>query len=230
MRINIFMANLNYTFPAGFSIYTHNGSASNTFTSVQNLNGITRIWAVNPEDSTDIRPYIPGGGIFNPSWLTSFVPGSSYQVTSDGTASMQISGARSNPGITLRAFAGVGGSYLGYTFLSMPINSLPITLATATVTKPDSSTVLFNSIFTTMWTPVIVTGPGKYAAWDSYGGSNAFNSFTTLQPGSSYYIDFGSNTGSYILNIPRKNSYLITNNGNYIITNDARYITVSNNA
>lgn len=226
MRINIFMSNLNYTFPAGFSIYTHNASASNAFTSVQNLNtGISRIWGVNPAESTDISPYIPGSP-FNPSWLTSFLPGSSYQVVSDGTASMQTSG--SYPGITLRAFAGVGGGYLGYAYLSMPVNSLPITLATATVTKPDTTTVLFNSIFTTIWTPQ-VAGAGAFNTWDSYAVLDGFNSFTTLQPGSSYYIDFGSKTGTYTLNIPRKNSYLITNNGNYITTNDARYIAVSNN-
>lgn len=222
------MANLNYTFPNGFSIYTHNASASNAFTSVQGLEGITRIWAVNPADSTDIAAYIPGGGIFNPSWLTAFVPGSSYQVTSDGTASMQTSG--SYPGITIRHFAGVGGSYLGYAYLAMPVNSLPVNLANVTVTKSDNTTVLFNSIFNTMWTPEITTGAGRYAAWNSYGADDGFNGFTTMQPGSSYYIDFGSNTGTFTLNIPRKNSYLITNNGNYITTNDARYITVSNNA
>lgn len=221
------MANLNYTFPAGFSIYTHNASASNAFASIQGLQGISRIWGVNPAESTDTSPYIPGSP-FNPSWMTSFVPGSSYQVVSDGTASIQTYG--SYPGITLRTFAGVAGTgYLGYAYLSMPINSVAVNLATVTVTKPDNTTVLFNSIFNTMWTPVIVTGAGRYAEWNSYGFNDGFNAFTTLQPGSSYYIDFGSKTGTYTLNIPRLNSYLITNNGDYITTNDARYITVSNN-
>jgi hypothetical protein len=80
-----------YTFPNGFSIYTHNASASNAFASIQGIGGISRIWGVNPADSSDITPYIPESP-FNPSWLTSFVPGSSYQVVSDGTASIRVSG------------------------------------------------------------------------------------------------------------------------------------------
>jgi len=216
-----------YTFPNGFSIYTHNASASNAFANIQGLQGITYIWGVNPSDTSDIRPYIPGSN-FNPSWLTAFVPGSSYQVESNGTASISLSG--SYPGITRRVFAsGVTGT-LGYAYLSMPINSLALDLRIATVTRTsDSAVVPLSSITTTIWTP-IVQGSGAYRGWLSFNGNSAFNNSlfggTSLLPNSSYYIDFGSSTGNYVLNIPRRNSYLIANNGDFITTNNGNYIVV----
>jgi hypothetical protein len=220
------MANLNYTFPNGFSIYTHNASASNTFASIQGLQGISRIWGVNPSDTSDITPYIPGSP-FNPQWLTAFVPGSSYQVVSDGTASIQVSG--SYPGITRRVFAsGVTGT-LGYAYFSMPINSVAVDLRTATVTATNSTVTPLSSIVTTIWTPVI-QGAGAYQTWLSFNGGTSFNNQlfggTSLLPGSAYYFDFGSSTGDYTFNIPRKNSYLITNNGDFIITNNGNNIVV----
>lgn len=207
-----------------FQLYTHNSSAASAFVSYP---GITRISTVNPGNPSSVRSWTPDLPVdFQLSWLTSFTPGSSYQVVLSANANIVQEG--SYPGITVRPIIGP------FAYLSMPSNSLPINILTATVTN-SAGTVPLSTVLGFAWTVVIDNSqPSLFPAfnsWKRYDRSNIgipfaeANTLTFLYPGSSYYISLG-NSSSFTINIPRRNSYLITNDARFITTNDGRYITV----
>jgi hypothetical protein len=205
-----------------FQLYTHNSSAASAFV---NYPGITRVSAVNPQNPASVRSWTPDLPFdFLLPWLTSFTPGSSYQLALSANVNVVQEG--SYPGITVRPIVGP------FAFLSMPANSLPINILTATVTN-SAGTVPLSSVLGLAWTVVIDnSSPVKFPAFNSWQrydisnvGSFVEGNLTFLYPNSSYYIALG-NSSSFTINIPRRNSYLITNDARFITTNDGRYITV----
>jgi len=205
-----------------FQLYTHNSSAASAFVSYP---GITRVSSVNPENPASVRSWTPDLPVdFQLAWLTSFTPGSSYQVVLSANASVVQEG--SYPGITVRPIIGP------FAFLSMPSNSLPINILTLTVTN-SAGTVPLSTVLGYAWTVSIDNSQAQFPAFNSWkrydraniGTFNQENTLTFLYPGSSYYISLG-NSSSFTINIPRANSYLITNDARFITTNDGRYIIV----
>ena len=204
-------------------LYTHNSSAASAFVSYP---GITRVSTVNPSNPASVRSWTPDLPVdFQLTWLTSFTPGSSYQLVLSANANVVQEG--SYPGITVRPIVGP------FAFLSMPANSLPINILTATVTN-SAGIVPLSTVLGFAWTVVIDnSNPGQFPAFNSWkrydianiGSFNEANTLTFLYPNSSYYIALG-NSSSFTINIPRRNSYLITNDARFITTNDGRYITV----
>jgi hypothetical protein len=208
-----------------FQLYTHNSSAASAFV---NYPGITRVSTVNPSNPASVRSWTPDLPVdFQLTWLTSFTPGSSYQVVLSANASVAQEG--SYPGITIRPIVGP------FAFLSMPANSLPINILTATVTN-SAGTVPLSSVLGFAWTVVIDNSSALYPAFNSWkrydqsdiGSFNQANTLTYLYPNSSYYIALG-NSSSFTINIPRRNNYLITNDARFITTNNGNYIVVSSN-
>jgi hypothetical protein len=115
----------------------------------------------------------------------------------------------------------------------MPSNSLPIDIKTATVTNSVGATVPLAPILGVAYTIRTETEGGypAFNSWKSFnyelvGGPFENTIFTTFVPGSSYYILVGQN---FTINIPRRNSYLITNDARFITTNNGNYIVVSKN-
>ena len=204
-------------------LYTHNSSAASAFV---NYPGITRISTVNPSNPASVRSWTPDLPVdFQLTWLTSFTPGSSYQLVLSANANVVQEG--SYPGITVRPIVGP------FAFLSMPANSLPINILTTTVTN-SAGIVPLSTVLGLAWTVVIDnSNPGSFPAFNSWkrydianiGSFNEVNTLTFLYPNSSYYIALG-NSSNFTINIPRRNSYLITNDARFITTNDGRYITV----
>jgi len=218
-----------YTLPVGFSIYTHNASAASTFETTPGFYrypNISKIIAVNPSNPNSVGIWSPGG--FNPSWLTGFQPGSAYQVTVE-TAPVNVIQEGDYPGVSVRTITGP------FAYLSIPLNSVQVPLSSATVTVNSVVSALTAVISNSIWTPridsaTVEANNNSWLSFDPKVGIPPFvvtNSFTHLRPGSAYYVDIGSTT-SFVLNIPRRNSYLITNENppSYIITNSGDYIVV----
>jgi len=213
-----------FTLPVGFSIYTHNASAASTFETspgVYRYPNIVKIIAVNPANSSNVGIWAPGG--INPGWLTGFQPGSAYQVTVEN-APVAVVQEGDYPGPSLRTISGP------YAYFSMPLNSVSMDIRSTNVTY-NSQTVTLTSILTrSIWTPRIDTGnpAANNASWLFYSNESTLPSLLNFTPGSAYYIDLGPSVTSFTMNIPRRNSYLITNENppSYIITNSGDYIVV----
>jgi hypothetical protein len=199
-------------------MYTHNASAASAFT---NYPGITKVTSVNPENPNSVRSWTPDlPSEFLLPWLTSFAPGSSYQVALSANANVVQQGTY--PGSSVRPVIGP------YAFLSMPANSLPLNIKTATVINSVGATVALKDVLGIAWTVNIVGGAANNS-WNYFDKTLVDTTlestiFTTFVPGSSYYIQVGSN---FTINIPRRNGYLITNDARFITTNDGRYLVVN---
>ena len=207
-------------------LYTHNASAASAFTSYPGIIKVTTVDPLNPNSVRSWTPDLPPA--FTLPWLTSFTPGSAYLVSLSANANVVQQGTY--PGITVRRITGP------FTFFSMPANSLPINIVTATAVNSVGATVPLSSVIGTVLSVVNNNSEPAYPAFNSWksfqrtlvGQAPEFTKglFTTFTPNSSYYISLDAGV-TFTFNIPRRNGYLITNDARFITTNDGRFLVVN---
>jgi hypothetical protein len=169
------------------TLYYHNASAAVSFSSYTNT--ISSIFSptYNGLAFDFWKPNNPN------STLTQFEPGSSYQIT-----------AKTN--ITIRQEGFYIASSIRFvgpliTFVALDNNSLPVTIASLPIADKNK--------INTIWTTNNDKNCDPYIPfyWDFWKNDNPSSGLTTLQPGSAYYI---ITNGSFSLNLPRRNQYIIT--------------------
>lgn len=215
----------------GLHTYYHNSSASSSFQiPAGNVNGtfrypsISQVSAAGASGNT-LALWIktsPFNYYQNP-WFTGFEPGSAYQLFVEGS-NANIVQEGDTPGYTIRKV--YGPLY----YLAIPANAYMVPLSTCTVTTATGTVSLTALLAGNNAASRILIPNATADNWNSYIPNLPLNLYpgtpiTKLEPGSAYYIDLGLNP-DFTINIPRRNSYLITNDYRFIITNNGNYITV----
>lgn len=177
------------------TMYYHNASAAVPFTSppgtVTYVNTVCSIFSptFNQLAYDFWKPFN------NNSTLTSFEPGSAYQITAKTRINIRQEGQ-----YIAKSTRQVGPLF---TYVSVDDNSLPVALDSL----PGADK---NKIITVWTTDNSFNCSGPVFTWN-YWKPTANLGLTTLQPGSAYFI---YTQGTFTLNLPRKNQYLITHPAN----------------
>lgn len=186
------------------TFYYHNASAAVAIASF--TNSVCAVYTAS-ETNQFFKYYLPGSP-FNA--ITSFVPGSSYIVYSY------------NPlNITQQGFYTAPATFVirpGYNFIAFDENSLPFDFDSLSPTDKNNLGIIWNV------EGLDCSRPQPFE-WNSFIPGNTFNLYTSGIPLSSYYI-YNKGNANIVLNIRRKNQYIITQNFDYITTERGdRFVT-----